>query len=1121
MATTEKTFKAQSQKHRALFIPKRVIKISSIVALVAIAVVAFLWFTRKTPLERGMIALVNAFSQRRLIEPRLSGGFKAGQFNPANSDATGIDQEELARARKLIEDAVVTGDAHASLAYGRLLLCQNDKGKMLEALKYLRLAAASLPESPEAHNDLGVYFFQRGKIEDAFDEFNLALRYNPRMPEAQFNRALSLQRLALREAARASFTTIAQTERDEGWLKEARQRLDEVSTPVQPGRNEAEVTANLTKALEGGDVDAVRNSVLQNYVAAWKLALNLVGEQLEAALAGDAEKAERALSHIETIGNVASELNKDSSLAYLAKYLRALPDREKQTELQLFKAHKEAVAKLDAARHVEAQPLLERLRQLYKERGNELFQIRCAHEIAQCQHLSNNFTACIETLKEALPLIEQRGFIFNHSRAFGLLGQSYSRLGQDSTAIKYYRQSIELFRKTHESVAKLLQLMGMAYWHLGNLDTALDNLRQSTNLYLTGDASLPDLAYNYINIADIHRLGDRRHLALLYAEQTLLIADQSQDNNRAAQASSLSAVEHAQAGHLDEAEEDLRRAFEYLNKANADQRAYTEPLVLTRAGKVASLHDDTARAIEYYSKAVSLAGSGEGKTILQMNALRERAEARLKAGQNQEAQTDLQQAISLIESYRENLTDRSHRVEFLAASQSAFDQMIILSAADPGGAVSAFNLSERSRARSLLDEITMRSDSAESRIKTTAGKSASPRDTASTLDLAKVQAELPADVTLLDYCVTNQQTYIFIVTRNAFEMVPSSINSAQVARLVGDYVSDITNKISLSEVSDEARELYHLLIEPIEGRIARNTKLCIVPDKALHFLPFAALKDASDHYLIESFRLTYAPSASVFIRCLNEDRAKAIVGPERLLAVGNPEFDKEEFPELHNLTDAQREAEESSRSYVNPTVLVGPEATEPAVREAMRQCNVAHLALHCLVEEQSPWMAALVLASPAASQKPHRPISDDERLESGDSTRGTGAAIEMGNVQAVPDDPNDGLLYLSEVYNLNLPHTRLVILSACNSALGHYYGGEGMVSLIHPLIAARVSTVVASLWFVESQATSDLMIEFHKRRKAGSERAADALRAAQLWMLENGRAHPYYWASFIVVGGDY
>ena len=114
-----------------------------------------------------------------------------------------------------------------------------------------------------------------------------------------------------------------------------------------------------------------------------------------------------------------------------------------------------------------------------------------------------------------------------------------------------------------------------------------------------------------------------------------------------------------------------------------------------------------------------------------------------------------------------------------------------------------------------------------------------------------------------------------------------------------------------------------------------------------------------------------------------------------------------------------------------------------------------------------------------------------------------------------------GLLYLDDIYSTRSGRTRLVVLSACQTGLGQYFRGEGIVSLVRPFLAMRVPTVVASLWSVDSKATADLMIDFHKRRRAGALGAADALRDAQLSMLQNiSFEHPYYWAPFIAVGSN-
>jgi CHAT domain-containing protein len=190
------------------------------------------------------------------------------------------------------------------------------------------------------------------------------------------------------------------------------------------------------------------------------------------------------------------------------------------------------------------------------------------------------------------------------------------------------------------------------------------------------------------------------------------------------------------------------------------------------------------------------------------------------------------------------------------------------------------------------------------------------------------------------------------------------------------------------------------------------------------------------------------------------------------------------------------------------------------VRAAIADCDVAHLALHCLVEEGSPWLAALVLAGGKPAGGLAGTGNQPSAVQSNDNSRD----LSVGATALPPEptlDANDGLLYLNELYKIRLPHTRLVVLSACESGLGQYYRGEGIVSLVRPLLAAGVPTVVASLWKVNSQATSDLMIAFHNQRKLANRRTGQALHDAQLKVRNSDRfRHPFYWAPFIAVGAN-
>jgi CHAT domain-containing protein len=302
-------------------------------------------------------------------------------------------------------------------------------------------------------------------------------------------------------------------------------------------------------------------------------------------------------------------------------------------------------------------------------------------------------------------------------------------------------------------------------------------------------------------------------------------------------------------------------------------------------------------------------------------------------------------------------------------------------------------------------------------------------------------------------------------------------------QMVQDYVTALREQVPVEKLAEQSHRLYQLLIAPVEAKLGTAKWLCIAPDKALHRLPFGALLDASGNYLIQSHILTSEPSASTLVYCLKQARRKRAVTDEKFLAVGNPLFSQDHFPDLSLLPEAEREATDSAAFYTHNTVLVRENATKARALTELMNCDVAHFSTHCLVNEKTPWLAALVLAQAS-------------------------------------EDPEDELLRLNEFNKIGLLRARLVILSACQSALGQYYRGEGIVSLVRPFLARSVPSVVASLWPVDAQATAKLMIDFHGARKQ-TPSAAEALRTAQLQMIKSGQFnHPYYWAPFVVVGSN-
>jgi len=116
-------------------------------------------------------------------------------------------------------------------------------------------------------------------------------------------------------------------------------------------------------------------------------------------------------------------------------------------------------------------------------------------------------------------------------------------------------------------------------------------------------------------------------------------------------------------------------------------------------------------------------------------------------------------------------------------------------------------------------------------------------------------------------------------------------------------------------------------------------------------------------------------------------------------------------------------------------------------------------------------------------------------------------------------DPVDGYLRLEDIFNLNLPKTELVVLSACDTGRGKNVQGEGLVGITRGFMYAGVPRLVVSLWDVDDEATSILMTKFYQGILQQGLTPAQALRQAQQEMRKDPKyAAPYYWAAFVLEG---
>ena len=342
-------------------------------------------------------------------------------------------------------------------------------------------------------------------------------------------------------------------------------------------------------------------------------------------------------------------------------------------------------------------------------------------------------------------------------------------------------------------------------------------------------------------------------------------------------------------------------------------------------------------------------------------------------------------------------------------------------------------------------------------------------------DLHDALAELPEDTVILQYLVLADKTYVWVLTRGRIVLYRLDRGAADIAAWVAEVHVEKRWEAPMQAVYDS------LLRAPL--RNVRQTRIVIVPDGAMHALPFAAAQDAStDQYLVQRGSIAIAGSTSLYLYARYRDQEFRAERAPGVLIVGDPAASPALLQQygIYRSENARNEAQQLSEDYGHATLLTDDKATSSAFLEAAQKAAIIHFAGHGVANPENPWLSMLVLA---------------------------------------PDGKDTGELtaekLLTEVQDLD--RTRLIVLAACSSASGESVGPEGVAPLVRPLIAARVPGVVGTLWNVADIATlKALFLSLHCHYRNGDD-VAVALQKAQLEMLrENEPART--WAPIQVFG---
>jgi CHAT domain-containing protein len=344
----------------------------------------------------------------------------------------------------------------------------------------------------------------------------------------------------------------------------------------------------------------------------------------------------------------------------------------------------------------------------------------------------------------------------------------------------------------------------------------------------------------------------------------------------------------------------------------------------------------------------------------------------------------------------------------------------------------------------------------------------------------------------LSYFVDGGTGFGMITTRDTAAVVPLT-EAGKLGKLAQLFRSSLRAN-DHGTYNGAANRLYTTTVQPLLAAVETEpSTLVVYPDGPLFSLPFEAFATEpgpADYraypFLIRQHAVRYGYGATLDA-ALHRDKSTSSF---RLLGVA-PQF-KGHMEEtllgpvapLPGTADELRmiEVEYGTRDHPTQTLL-GQNATEEALKTLpLADFDIIHLATHGFVNPSNPGLSGLVLASAPAA-------ATDE----------------------------DNLLFAEETYALDL-NARLVVLSACQTGLGSFVGGEGLLGLSRGFLYAGARQLAVSLWQVSDNGTRELMKSFHLAMLQGKPPGA-ALRSAKLKLLEHPQhSRPYYWAPFVLIG---
>ncbi|MEW6282126.1 MAG: CHAT domain-containing protein, partial [Candidatus Eremiobacterota bacterium] len=656
------------------------------------------------------------------------------------------------------------------------------------------------------------------------------------------------------------------------------------------------------------------------------------------------------------------------------------------------------------------------------------------------------------------------------------VGDIYLNLGQPD-------QALEQFRHVHREAtldqalrAQAADRMALAFLRLGNLQEAVTYESESLGIMAHINdvhgrgAGLCHLGQIYLRTGDLGTARDCLEQALPLARAT---GDRKLESDVLTQRAIWKGQQNDVPGALQDLAEAVRLRRQVFDRYGLIFSLYWQGRFQARSGDRAAALASLKEAVELLESVKDGAGTIErgGETLLQSGSdlYEELIRLLLEQGNADEARQTLARSRSetlrrLFEKQGASLPERESRViqrgRELAGEREAVERRLQeeLSKAPDKQDPERVEVARRELDKRLIEYREFLRELFQTHPELAGLLSVHPKQ------LRQKQAGLSPDAAIVEYLCGQNQLYVFVATREALDVKIVDLGRQEVTRRVASLRRKLARPTEAPALMEESHRLYRDLLGPVESHLQGVRSLAVLPNGPLHYLPFQALvtDPARGEFLVDR------------MACVNLCEESFLAppaggAPRNILLLGNPD---------RSLSHAEEEVRLIAALFPGSSAYLRETARKDLLLTAAGRYQALHIASHGVLDNQDVARSYIVLA-------------------------------------ADPADAAAGRLTVREVWGLNLQGLELVTLSACQTALGEGNPGDDLISLENAFLFAGASSVVASLWKVDDEATGMLMAEFY-RSLAASGRAR-ALQAAQL-AVKKRHPHPYYWAPFILVG---